>query len=108
MIDLSYLRDQSQAPCTYLPKLNKKFLRAEGSVHFRVENIYGRELPFFTRFMPTNGFVQPFVGIISFLSVFHGGDKGIRTPDLLHAKQALSQLSYIPKLNCTNIIPQLI
>lgn len=72
MIDLSYLRDQSQAPCTYLPKLTKKFLRAEGSVHFRVENIYGRELPFFTRFMPTNGFVQPFVGIISFLSVFHG------------------------------------
>ena len=25
-----------------------------------------------------------------------GGDKGIRTPDLLHAKQALSQLSYTP------------
>jgi hypothetical protein len=24
------------------------------------------------------------------------GDKGIRTPDLLRAKQALSQLSYIP------------
>ena len=70
MIDLSYLRDQSQAPCTYLPKLTKKFLRAEGSVHFRVENIYGRELPFFTRFMPTNGFVQPFVGIISFCQCF--------------------------------------
>ena len=29
--------------------------------------------------MPTNGFVQPFVGTISFLSVFHGGKKGIRT-----------------------------
>lgn len=70
MIDLSYLRDQSQAPCTYLPKLTKKFLRAEGSVNFRVENIYGRELPFFTRFMPTNGFVQPFVGIISFCQCF--------------------------------------
>ncbi len=27
-----------------------------------------------------------------------GGDKGDRTPDLLHAMQALSQLSYIPKL----------
>ena len=26
----------------------------------------------------------------------NGGDKGIRTPDLLHAKQALSQLSYTP------------
>ena len=25
-----------------------------------------------------------------------GGDKGIRTPDLLHAKQPLSQLSYTP------------
>ena len=25
-----------------------------------------------------------------------GGDGGIRTPDLLHAKQALSQLSYTP------------
>jgi hypothetical protein len=27
-----------------------------------------------------------------------GGDKGARTPDLLHAMQALSQLSYIPTL----------
>jgi hypothetical protein len=26
-----------------------------------------------------------------------GGDRGIRTPDLLRAKQALSHLSYIPK-----------
>ena len=26
-----------------------------------------------------------------------GGDAGSRTPDLLRAKQALSQLSYIPK-----------
>ena len=26
----------------------------------------------------------------------NGGDEGIRTPDLLHAKQALSQLSYTP------------
>ena len=25
-----------------------------------------------------------------------GGDEGTRTPDLLHAKQALFQLSYIP------------
>ena len=46
--------------------------------------------------MPANGFVQPFAGIISFLSTLVGGDKGIRTPDLLHAKQALSQLSYTP------------
>jgi hypothetical protein len=27
-----------------------------------------------------------------------GGDEGTRTPDLLHAKQALYQLSYIPKV----------
>jgi hypothetical protein len=27
-----------------------------------------------------------------------GGDRGIRTPDLCHAKAALSLLSYIPKL----------
>lgn len=26
-----------------------------------------------------------------------GGDKGIRTPDLLHAKQTRSQLRYTPK-----------
>ena len=30
--------------------------------------------------------------------VHFGGDKGIRTPDLLHAKQALYQLSYTPKI----------
>ena len=45
-------------------------------VHFRVENIYGSCFLFFTRFMPTNGFIQPFVGIISFLSVFHGASDG--------------------------------
>ena len=28
----------------------------------------------------------------------YGGDKGDRTPDLLHAMQALSQLSYAPVL----------
>ena len=28
----------------------------------------------------------------------YGGDKGDRTPDLLHAMQALSQLSYAPAL----------
>jgi len=28
--------------------------------------------------------------------VLCGGDRGARTPDLLHAMQALSQLSYIP------------
>ena len=26
-----------------------------------------------------------------------GGDEGIRTPDLLRAREALSRLSYIPK-----------
>ena len=29
-------------------------------------------------------------------SARHGGDEGIRTPDLLRAKEALSHLSYIP------------
>jgi hypothetical protein len=29
----------------------------------------------------------------------HGGAEGIRTPDLLLAKQALSQLSYSPNVN---------
>ena len=37
-----------------------------------------------------------------FISIFKdfcvGGDMGIRTPDLLHAKQPLSQLSYTPTL----------
>ena len=31
-------------------------------------------------------------------SLFNGGGKGIRTPDLLNAIQALSQLSYTPTL----------
>ena len=30
------------------------------------------------------------------LSFLYGGDEGDRTPDLLHAMQALSQLSYAP------------
>ena len=29
---------------------------------------------------------------------FRGGDEGIRTPDLLNANQALSQLSYAPTI----------
>jgi hypothetical protein len=32
----------------------------------------------------------------------HGGDRGIRTPDLCDANAALSQLSYIPKFNSSN------
>ena len=28
-----------------------------------------------------------------------GGDEGTRTPDLLRAREALSHLSYIPKIN---------
>lgn len=34
------------------------------------------------------------------LSVFHGGDNGARTRDLLTASQALSQLSYTPMRFC--------
>jgi hypothetical protein len=36
--------------------------------------------------------------------VFYGGDEGNRTPDLLNAIQALSQLSYIPNLVTMYII----
>ena len=32
--------------------------------------------------------------------VICGGDKGVRTPDLVTASHALSQLSYIPVRNC--------
>ena len=41
------------------------------------------------------------------LSNLLGGDEGIRTPDLLRAREALSQLSYIPWAQ-TTIHPQLI
>ena len=36
-------------------------------------------------------YVSVYIGSLKF-----GGDKDIRTPDLLRAKQALYQLSYIP------------
>mgnify|MGYP006983641585 CR=1 FL=1 len=34
--------------------------------------------------------------VLNHAAFFCGGDGEIRTPDLLHAKQALSQLSYTP------------
>ena len=37
-------------------------------------------------------------GRLSYFSELQCGDRGIRTPDLLRARQALSQLSYIPIL----------
>ena len=39
---------------------------------------------------------RPFENSKSLKTIF-GGDKEDRTPDLLHAMQALSQLSYAPK-----------
>ena len=33
---------------------------------------------------------------------FSSGDEGTRTPDLLLAKEALSRLSYIPKVTVVN------
>ena len=38
------------------------------------------------------------------LCIHDGGDEGNRTPDLLTASQALSQLSYIPVLAAQGII----
>ena len=43
--------------------------------------------------MPTNGFTQPFVGIISFLSVFHGADGGIRTHGAFHGTNDFESFS---------------
>ena len=37
-------------------------------------------------------------GISAVLTIKYGGDKGDRTPDLLTASQALSQLSYAPTI----------
>ena len=37
----------------------------------------------------------------------HGGDKGVRTPDLVTASHALSQLSYIPVRWCVSYISRL-
>lgn len=45
--------------------------------------------------------LQPMIAWIIF-----GGDEGIRTPGLLHAKQALSQLSYDPVFLTSSIIAQ--
>ena len=36
---------------------------------------------------------------LSYTFIENGGDEGIRTLDFLHAKQALSQLSYAPVLH---------
>jgi site-specific DNA recombinase len=45
---------------------------------------------------------------IDTIVTFDGGDKGIRTPDLLTASQALSQLSYIPTNSANHIITETI
>ena len=90
--DLSQLRNHSQAFVLYIQKQAGKFCKGRVRVHFCVENIYGRAILFFARFMPTNSFAQPFVGIISFLSINHGGAYGIRTRDLHTASVARSQL----------------
>ena len=39
---------------------------------------------------------SPFYISFIFYSLSPGGDKGSRTPDLLRARQALYQLSYVP------------
>ena len=69
-------------------KLEKfvKYFFGRVRIHFSPEKIYGRAILFFTRFMPTNGFIQPFVGIISFLSVKDGRSDRTWTDDLYHPK----------------------
>ena len=49
--------------------INLKLFFRRVRIHFYPKKIYGTSLLFFTRFMPTNGFAQPFVGIISFFNV---------------------------------------
>jgi site-specific DNA recombinase len=50
--------------------------------------------------MLPNGKMEKFLEVL--LMVALGGAEGIRTPDLLRAKQALSRLSYSPTVNyCT-------
>jgi site-specific DNA recombinase len=44
--------------------------------------------------MPPDGKIKQEVGVLPTVTL--GGDRGIRTPDLCHAKAALSLLSYIP------------
>ena len=41
-------------------------------------------------------FIEKTANLASRLTVFSGGDKGIRTPDLLTASQTRSQLRYTP------------
>ena len=51
----------------------------------------------YTMPLPPQGTCEDRVRVLS--SVHHGGAEGIRTPDLLRAREALSQLSYSPKVN---------
>ena len=48
--------------------------------------------------LPPKGLMTAEMPVLS--TIHHGGAEGIRTPDLLRARKALSQLSYSPKANC--------
>jgi site-specific DNA recombinase len=50
----------------------------------------------YTMPLPPEGISEERIGVL--YSVHHGGDRGIRTPDLCDANAALSLLSYIPTL----------
>ena len=63
---------------------------------FRTLN--ARPFPFFLLFVLLLVFLCSFQGAVPILRRV-GGDKGSRTPDLLLARQALSQLSYAPVSN---------
>ena len=66
--NFSTWRSRSQALCVHCTKFYRKILQVGVQVHFSPENICGPWILFLVRFMPANGFVQPFAGIISFLS----------------------------------------
>ena len=61
--DLSQTRNYSQSITSKYPTSTKKILQGRVQALFRVKNIRGQWILFFTRFMPANDFVQPFAGI---------------------------------------------
>ena len=55
-------------------------------------------------FVPCEVFFVRYLGVSTDFTLFRGGGKRDRTADLLHAMQALSQLSYTPLQNRNEIL----